>query len=211
MTVSYITWRIHMWHVCLPSKVLICLICDILSPPLCMCDMLHSYMTWRIHMPHDAFICDMTHSYVTWQIHMWHVCLPSKVCVCLVWHMTDLCVTWRIHMWHAAFICDMTYAYATWRIHIWHDAFICDMTHSKVCICSTCPMNHSYVTQLIHTWHDDIWYKVRTRNASHVKTLKNMEGFELYIHLTQQTHLRVSVREFLTIWKNHKRYLTHWT
>jgi len=60
-THSYVTCRIHTWHVWL------------------ICAMTHSYLTRLIHTWHvsfvcdrRAFICDMTHQCVTWLIHIWN-------------------------------------------------------------------------------------------------------------------------------------------
>ena len=109
--VTYVTWRIHMWH---GSSI---------------CDMTHSYLTRRMHMWHDAFICDATHSYVTRHIHR---CIAdfSAMHDSFICYTTHSHVTWLFHMWHHAFTCDMTHSYVTRRVDMWHDTFMCDMTHS---------------------------------------------------------------------------------
>ena len=105
MTLSYVTWLIHMWHDSFIRGI-----------P-------YSHVTWLMHTWHDSFIC------VTALIHKrdtTHPCawLHSSVCVTCLVHVCDMThsyVTWLIHM------CDMNYSQLflnhTWLLHM------CDRTH----------------------------------------------------------------------------------
>jgi len=149
MTLSYVTWRLHMWI-------------DSFDRSQCsrVCGRFVAYMyhdtclVWR-------YLCvyDMPHSCVMQLVFMWYdafdggrcSCVCSRFCcIYVLWHafmcdMTHSCVTWRIHMWHdsfdrgwCSFVCGRLAAY------VWHDAFrsvmwfvchaliLCDMTRLYV-------------------------------------------------------------------------------